>query len=194
MKEITFVPGTSIHAAAQLLHSFAQIDDGAFGVFNDIRLEAVHGSADPQIVVDEYNVKMEARRKAYAESPEGQRAAAERSAVVARNQALVDRHIERLPWLDCSNPLLVLYWLGGIVEAADDAGVKYDRSFVVETFKARGWMPDANCKPNFDENDPRNYAGYIVGQWLECGHPIVLDFIERWRAKFDMGSDRNATT
>jgi hypothetical protein len=130
--------------------------------------------------------------KAYAESPEGRDVAAQRAAEVANRQEVVDRHIERLPWLDCSNPRLVLYWLGGIVEAADDVDVKYDRKFVVETFKARGWEPGANCKPNFDENDSRNYAGYIVGQWLETGHPMVLDFIERWRTKFDMGSYRSA--
>lgn len=187
MRQITFDAGTSIHIAARLLRSYAP----AFGIFNDIRLEAKSGSVDPQSIVDGYNAEMEARRKAYAESPEGRRAAEERAAEVARNQAVVDAHMERLPWLDCSNPKLVLYWLGGIVEAAGDVDVKYNRNFVVETFKARGWKPGVNCGSEFDENDPRNYAGYIVGQWLECGHPMVLGFIERWRAKFDGGKPTN---
>lgn len=184
MKEVTFTAGTTIAEASQML-----IDNApAFGIFNDIRLGAANTSIAPQTIMDTYSSELEARRKAYSESPEGQREAENRAAVVAFNQALVDRHIERLPWLDCSNPRLVLYWLGGIVEAADDVGVEYDHKFVVDTFKARGWKPGANCKPNFNENDPRNYAGYIVGQWLECRHPMVLDFIERWRAKFDGAS------
>jgi hypothetical protein len=181
MEEIKLAPGTSINIAAHLLRFHAP----AFGIFNDIRLEAADGSADPQTIVDGYNVELEARANAYAKSPEGQCAAAERSAEVAEKQAIVDRHIERLPWLDCLNPRLVLYWLGGLAEAADDADVKYDRKFVVETFETRGWKPGVNCEADFNENDARNYAGYIVGQWLECGNPMVLGFIERWCAKFD---------
>ena len=181
MNKFVFLAGQSIHNATDELVKNAP----AFGVFNGIRLEAVNNAVSSQDLVNEYHVQMEAQCKAYAASPEGQRQAAQRSVEIASNQAIVDWHIEKLQWLDCSDPRLVLYWIGGIAEAADDVGVKYDHAFVVDTLKARGWSPGANCKPHFNENDPRNYAGYIVGQWLESRYPMVLDFIKRWRVKFD---------
>jgi hypothetical protein len=181
MQQIDFVAGTSIHDAARKLVASAP----AFGVFNGIRIRARHATTHASDVVHQFHREMDTRCVVWANSAEGKRAAAERATEIVQKQATVDRHIERLLWLDCSDPRAVLYWLGGIVEAADDVGVTYDRKFVVETFTARGWDPGVNCGPEFNESDARNFAGYIVGQWLECGHPMVLDFIERWRKRFD---------
>lgn len=72
-----------------------------------------------------------------------------------------------------------------IVYAADTSGVIYNHAEVTHFFQSRGWPPGANCKPFFNEEDPRNYAGWIVGQWLESRIPLVLHFIEKWRVKFD---------
>jgi len=82
-------------------------------------------------------------------------------------------------------------------EAADRVialGVKYNHETVIEMFKTRGWFPNVNCDDQFNADDARNFAGWIVGQWLDCKHPGVIWFIEQWCERFDgVGDEANVT-
>ena len=47
-------------------------------------------------------------------------------------------------------------------DAVDCLGVKYNHETVIEMFKTRGWFPNVNCDDQFNADDARNFAGWIV--------------------------------
>jgi hypothetical protein len=78
----------------------------------------------------------------------------------------------------------VLAWVERIAPASDDVDIALAKDSLRGMFDYHGWEPSANCGPYLDKDDARNVAGYIIGQWLECDHPIVSSFTANWRAKF----------
>jgi hypothetical protein len=180
MKTIEILAGTHIDTAARMLVEQAP----ARAVFNEIEIKAFATDTDPAEIVSNYDAQCEARRIAYEQSPEGHRRAAESEARRVAAQATVDACLSDLPCLDFGNPGAVLAWVERIADAADHVGVVYDRERVEKAFSAAGWWPSANCGLRFDEDDARNYAGWIVGQWLASGYPAVGMFAEKWRERF----------
>ncbi len=69
--------------------------------------------------------------------------------------------------------------------AADHRGCSFNREKVIAAFDKRGWSVMVNTGKEFDGNSERNYAGWIVGQWLVTFNTnLVLRFIGEWRKKF----------
>ena len=72
------------------------------------------------------------------------------------------------------------------------------RALLLEALRcARYYWPDAPAPPDmseaaarwaagedFREDDARNFAGWIVGQWLASGYPLVSTFADQWRERF----------
>ena len=179
MQTIDAMPGTSIETFATMLVARAP----ARGVFNDIELIATHGMS-PGFIVTTYWEKSEARAEARRNSPEGKAVAAEQERRRAAAQRTVDVAVAALPALDFSNVTSVLTWVESVADAADRTDVTWDRDAVLETFRVNGWEPGANCNDDFDADDARNFAGWVVGQWLQSGYPMVKMFADQWRAKF----------
>jgi hypothetical protein len=180
MRTIDFLAGTPIEQASRLLVENAP----ARGVFNEIPLRARYATTRPEDIVRHYHWRLELRSITYAHSPRGRKMAAEQEADRASKQATVDACLSALPALDFADADAVVSWVERIADAADRIGVLYDRAAVVETFTAAGWPPGVNCGEDFDESDQRNYAGWIVGQWLASGYPNVGMFAEKWRERF----------
>lgn len=180
MKTIEFMPGETIESAASKLVAAAP----AQGTFNGIKLTVNENYIGSDHVVFDYRLKYAGRAATYAASPEGKRAAAEAVERLAQAQATVDVHVFSLAHLDFADTDAVIAWVAGVADAADHVDIKLNRAALREMFVFSGWGIGVNCGRDFDGEDERNFAGWIVGQWLDCWHPMVNGFIEQWRTKF----------
>lgn len=188
MKTIEFYPGTNIDEAAEALVRQAP----AAAMFNGIRLRARYATTSPRDIVAQFQRNLDEQHIRWTNRVAGKlsRAAQERRRQEA--QALVDACIEDLTGLDMGDPWSVLQWVDRMVSPADHVGVMYDHGEVVRRFVAAGWEPGANCKPDFDGEDARNYAGWIVGQWLASKWPGVSTFVASWQERFGAKSEAAA--
>lgn len=180
MRTIDLLPGTTIEDAALMLVAAAP----ARADFNGIRIRAKYATTNPRDIAAQYHWTLTLRAITFAHSPAGKRLAAEQEARKLAAQTAVDACLSDLTSLDFESPTAVLAWVERVANAADHIGVVYDRGAVAERFAAAGWSPGVNCGPAFDGDDARNYAGWIVGQWLSSGYPNVGMFAEKWRARF----------
>jgi hypothetical protein len=89
--------------------------------------------------------------------------------------------------LDFDDADAVLRWVEAAAQPADRIGVTYDHNAVRAWFVGHGWGVGVNCGDYFDAEDERNFAGWIVGQWLASRYPMVDRFAADWRAKFRAG-------
>jgi len=185
MRTIDLLAGTDIRDAAALLVASAP----ACADFNGIRIRARFATTNPRDIVAMYWRLSDERSYVYQCSPEGRRAADESKRDVAAKQATVDRMMLVLP--DFDNVPAVLAWVDEFTSAADRVGVMFNRSVIVDAFKAGGWPPGINCGDDFDGDDARNFAGRIVGQVLDgyekhgACPPIVHSFVEQWSERFE---------
>lgn len=179
MNTIDLSPGTHISEAARELVRLAP----ARATFNDIPIRARYATTQPRDIVNEYHRRSEIRYIVYQHSAKGRAQAAERARDLAAKQAIVDTQIDALGSLDFTNCKAVLAWVEATAPAADRVDVSWDRAAALAAFKAHGWGRGVNCGPDFDPLDPRNFAGWIVGQWLD-GFANVVHFIVDWRTSF----------
>ena len=61
----------------------------------------------------------------------------------------------------------VLDWFKLFGEAAGRIDVTYDKENVIRAFTEKGFGIAVNAKSDFDKDDARKYAGYIIGQALD---------------------------
>ena len=67
----------------------------------------------------------------------------------------------------------------------DNIYVKRDKQKIISTFQKNRWHVGANCGKDFNAEDRRNFAGYIVGQWLDSWRDgLPQKFAADWRRKF----------
>ncbi len=155
--------------------------------FNGIDIRAKYKTTRVMDIVREWERRYETQSIIHYHSPAAIKDRADRVTELAGSQAKVDAALARL-WPSTSLNFNViedvLAWVESIVESAEDVDIVLDWSAMRATFAAFGWEPGANCEAYFDANDARNVAGYIVGQWLECGHPMATMFIADWRTRF----------
>lgn len=180
MQTIEFMPGETIESAARKLVAAAP----AQGTFNGIKLTVNENYIGSDHVVFDYRLKYAGRAATYAASPEGKRAAAEAVERPLQAQATVDAHVLSLAHLNFADTDAVLSWVEGVAIAADHIDIGLDRAALRNVFGTGGWEIGVNCGRDFDGEDERNFAGWIVGQWLDCWCPMVTGFIEQWRTKF----------
>lgn len=158
------------------------------GVFNEIELTAEPGG-DAATIVRTFESEMDARAKAYRESPAGIAAAEKRAAEIAARQKEYDALVARLPDLDMADRPAVLRWLCRFQDAADDIGVaKHASRAVIDHFAQHGLVAGMNCDEYHDKDNPENVFGWIVGQAMDgierVGAPmgILHHFAEQWLA------------
>lgn len=100
-------------------------------------------------------------------------------------QRVYDQGMRELTTLDFSSCEAVISWVEKMYDPCDSIYVKKDKKKIVSTFQKNRWHVGVNTGNDFDINDKRNFAGYIVGQWLESFYPNLMSkFIGEWRAKF----------
>ncbi len=177
MQTIELLAGTSINQAADMLVAAAP----ARAMFNDIPIRAKYATTNPRDIVNQYLWASDIRRITWEHSPAGKTAAAQAKQYLSECQATLNERVAAMP--DFGDVAAVLSWVEAMAPAADHIGVTYDHAAVVAAFTEAGWPPGVNCGPDFDGESPHNFAGWIVGQWLETRHPIGR-FIQDWRAKF----------
>ena len=180
MKTIEFMPGETIESAARKLVAAAP----AQGTFNGIKLTVNENYIGSDHVVFDYKLKCAGRAATYAASPEGKRAAAEAAERYVQAQATVDAHVLAIAHLNFADTDAILSWVEGVAIAADHINIELDRAALRNVFGNGGWVIGVNCGADFKADDERNFAGWIVGQWLNCWSPMVGGFIEQWRTKF----------
>lgn len=179
MQTIELTAGTTIHHAARMLRAAAP----ARAVFNDIPIRARYATTRPEDIVKQYHWNDEIRRIVYQHSARGIASKKRAAEVLASAQATINACVERLPALDMADVGAVLAWVAEMTDPVDLGGA-YDHSAIVATFDAAGWRAGMNCGEDFKADDADNFARWIVGQWLETRHPMVVSFIADWRAKF----------
>lgn len=180
MRQIECMPGDHIETVARKLVAHAP----ARAMFNDIPIRAKYATTCAADVVREYNWRVTLRGITYQHSAAGKAARAKQEAARAAAQAAVNAHVMALESLDMNDAPAVLAWIEGMVDPADHIGLTYDHDAVTARFSAAGWLPGANTDGDFDEKDARNFAGWIVGQWLASRWPGVVRFIQDWRQRF----------
>lgn len=185
-KEVPVLGGEHLNRAAEKVVTAALESGGrAFCMFNGIRLEAGYGTIASDLV-SHYQREMERQQKEYAASPEGIRAKAEAEAERTRLQHRADQLMANLLLLDFTDLDKVLSWLCAMEEPRDRIGVNVPTALIVNTFKLHGYEPNANCEPDFDENNRENYARWIIGQAISEPYvPMVNHFTEKWRQRFN---------
>lgn len=150
--------------------------------FNGVTLRARYRTTKAADIVARY---MGTWDKPYPkDTPESRREKKRRDAEIAAKQAVIDGLLAALVTLDFYDSSAVVHWVESIAEVADDVGVRLNRFAVAARFAAHGWGANVNTGADFNADDARNFAGWIVGQWLHCGYPMVTRFAADWRAKF----------
>jgi hypothetical protein len=184
MKTLTFAAGSHIESAASALARSAPAE----GEFNGIMLRAEFGET-ADAIVRRWEAESAARAKAYAESPEGIAAAAERDRERSDLQARHDALMRRLPSLDFKDDVSVLDWLCAMQGPSDYIGVIVRGETIIAAFEKHGFKPNANTGRAFRPEDRENVFRYLVGQALDglqgpAIHGIIHKFVGEWKAKF----------
>lgn len=184
MKTIQMMPGESIDYAARTLVAVAP----ACAMFNDIKIRARYATTRPADIVSRFGRLLAERAYAYRMSPMGKADDVRSQADIAEKQTIINRMLDEFPdFTDCA---AVLTWIDAFAWAADRVGVTFEFGAMLPTFALEGWPAGVNCGDAFDSEDPRNVAGWIVGQALDCyqksgSAPGVLHkFVADWRARF----------
>jgi len=180
VQEVTVYAGYRIEEAAAMI----VIKAPAFCTFNGIRLEAKTNKDKPEAIVAAYHIQCEKRAREWRNSPEGKASEATQEARRVDLQNVADASMAHLANLDFTNCDAVLAWVERMAEPCDHVRVNVSKSAIVAVFASNGWLAGVNTENDFKKDDERNFAGYIVGQFLDCWHPIVSKFIGDWRAKF----------
>jgi len=189
LTEVNFGAGCHINTAARMLVEAARDGTGAFGHFNDIRLNATP-AATAESIVEFFNNETVRRHDAYKKSPAGKAAEVEREQRRRDAQATHDGLMVRLRTLDFSNDVAVLDWICAMQGASDHVGVIVRRETIASAFEKRGFVENANCGEDYRAGDRENMFRYLVGQALNgvksgpAIHPIIHKFVGEWKAQF----------
>lgn len=180
MQTIDLLPGTSIDRAAALLVASAP----ARADFNGVPIRARYATTRPRDIIAHFLRLSDERTVRWRNSVEGKRVLAEQEAKRLEMQARADECMGLLDVMPLAEPRSALMWIARMAPAADRIGIAFDKGEVRRAFARAGWIPGANCGPDFNGEDARNFAGWIIGQWLACWWPGVAMFVDQWRAKF----------
>lgn len=156
--------------------------------FNDVSVTA-HPDSDPAALVADFHAKQEADHKAWAESPEGKRAAEDRRLELVRKQAALDAMIADLPNVLAGRRDGLMHWCSAYAQDSDDIGVKQDFPTVIAALEGAGYTAnDATGLPRSEYEKPAVLSAYIAGQVLACiksgmpPHQMTMSFVERYFA------------
>lgn len=124
-------------------------------------------------------------QKAYEASSEYTEILAERNVRLRAAQKETDDLIRVLP--NClDREIDLIKWVGKFVVVTDHIGVKVDREYVHKLLESRGYAKNAHLnQPKDYYQIPGNFAGYIIGQFMDYPHPNVIsrfcnDYVNRF--------------
>lgn len=188
MIELQAYPGQHVKDFAGDLVRAAAEHGAAKGTHNNVEIVA-DGASTVDVLLAQWQQKMDDAATAYRNSPEGKAAAERREAEILKAQETHDRLVRDLATLDFKNDVAVLDWLCAIQDSTDHTSVVVDKATILAAFDAAGLKPSVNTGSNFKADDRDNVFRYIVGQALDCLksvaiHGIVHKFVADWKAKF----------
>lgn len=174
--------GTHVSDAAAKLASIArETGRPATYEFNGTPL-TVNPGESPEASVTRWNSDMEAKQKAWRESPEGIAAQEKRERELSYAKGLMAGILFRLP-AKFPNHRRAMQWLVGYVPAADHAGVDAGLERVTQSLLASGYSRnDLVGLPRDAYQDGDTMARWVAGQALEFmargmpPHPMTADF------------------
>jgi len=151
--------------------------------FNDMEMRAQPDST-PEGLVDDWNRRMEAARKAWQESPEGIAYEQNRLAEIAKAQAKVNELEEKLNSVLLDQGMdELMEWVAEFTSNTDWVGVTFDKEFVIGAFEHVGFKENWHVGKPPEWFDTRQKLGqYIVGQMLDGykNHGCVPQIIAYW--------------
>lgn len=160
--------------------------------FNGVHLVAVPGVTTKAHLLEFFNQERQRLSDEYEKSPAGIKAAAEAEARRVEMQERMDKAMAELHTLDSANLEKVISWVELAVEPLDHVDVNNDPEKIINDLSICGFSPNANCDDDFNEDDEKNVAHYIVGQllaFLVYGHGVNISvikmFCDEWREKFN---------
>jgi hypothetical protein len=133
---------------------------------------------------------VEEKHKKYLESPECAATLLKQEKEAKRLAMEAGALMEEAKTMDWRDMAVVLGWLAKIQPYTDHVDLEEFHEEVHSLLKSHGFAANVNLEKKFQENNPRNYAEYIIGQAMDglerigAMHPTVQTFVERWRAKF----------
>ena len=189
--ELEIDPGETIKSAIFSAIEVAQekVQPVQFN-FNGIVVQ-VTGDSEYDIVKQEYRTALAESQKEYENSPRYKKLKQKQDEELKADQLRIDSLLASLSEVLKGNDFAsVVVWCGLFAEINDNNNLKFDKKVLVEQLKVAGWLSGVCTGKDFNEDDPENYARYIVGQCisnLESGmpiHPIAKSFADKWVEKF----------
>ena len=156
-------------------------NDGESVVFNFNDLEIIVNQGDTvESVCSQYDTKSNKRRIEYEKSDEykkSQEEAVERLRVAQRNMDIFMLELDK-----CKTHDEILDWFYITIPLIDHVGVKVDKQIIKDYLITLGYEENGYLnQPKEFYLDKSNFANYIVGQIMNCWHPMATNFIEDWR-------------
>lgn len=191
--------GTSISRYADTMTLGAKlIAEPVHGEFNGVDLTVTENMSAEGIVAY-FHAEIEKRSEEYRNSPEGIAAKLKREQEIVEKQARCDELVLQLEseTFEFGNLPVLLDWLCAMQDVSDDIGTKVNVDKVVQIFATHGYIAGMNCEDDFNENDPHNWVGWLVGQALDgllkigAIHQVVHHFTKQWKEKFECMLDEN---
>jgi hypothetical protein len=180
------------NAAEKIIWLASLIGQKCRCIFNGVELVAIPGITTKESLLEFFDQECRRLGEEYEKSPAGIKAAAKAEANRVAMQEQMDKAMAELQILDSANLEKVISWVELAVEPLDHIDVIKDDLKVIGDLSVHGFNADVNCGADFNENDEKNVAYYIVGQllaFLAYGHgvnvSVVLRFCDEWREKFN---------
>lgn len=152
-------------------------------IFNEVEIMAVPGG-EHRAVTLQWQKDMDAKAEAYRKSPEGiaarkRQEQREKEETAKANALLAEMQAADLKDLDTAISFVERSSVFGWTYTQDQS-----RQYVA-LLAAAGYEPNVNCGEQFDAEDRRNVAEWLIGQAMTMpGHGIEQKFCKQWREKF----------
>jgi len=147
--------------------------------FNDVEIIVLEDDTI-QGISNRYTDSINANRLAYKKTPEYKKQKIRSAIKFKETQIEHDKLMAQL--YEVTSEAEVLDWLYKYVPLVDNIELKSDKSLVKDHLIKLGYIQGDNLGQDKDfYNDKTNFARYIIGQVMNCWHPMCVIFIEQYR-------------
>ena len=184
--------GTTIDDTDAFMVSYAiAYEVKIVAAFNGTLLIATKDT-QPGELAEYYRSECARLRAEYLASPEYAAQQAKDAAEIKKMTAYRRIVVASLPTLDLKSCKVALSTLQKLLPCVDRIGVGLgdDHDAVYFQFGKAGWVPGECCGDDFVKGDPVIEARWIVGQVLDCWHPVGGHFASKWMMKYGKGRHR----
>ena len=169
---------------------FTTIDDFAIkGTFNGTSLIVTKDSTVESILKD-YNDQLEIAHQKYINSDEYKERQIQEKIELTRLNKESENLMNVFNTLDFNDYKQVLFWLCKIQPYSDRIGVNVPKDKIFNKLLINGYKVNVNCEEDFNEEDPENFARYIIGQCMNgldrigAIHYMAVRFTEDWKKRY----------